>query len=781
MDYNIADEVFDDFKFAQVDDGVNETVKKAVSKEMSELETFKTDNDEIIYGSEDPKGTLTQMMVEYIQNVGDVTDVNFCSYKSNSGEALDAWGYSGDDEYMSIDLFLSVLVDPEKSNTLPKSEVERYFKWMGKFFDRSVSGAILGRIEDKHSDLYQIAQLINEADSIDRVRMFLITNAVVPANLELDEKVQDGTSMEYHIWDVKRIKKHDDILRGKEAVVVDFEDKGFTPLPCIKMPDVSDRVECYLTIIPGEALSKIYNQYHQHILEQNVRTFLQFKGASNKGIRDTLIGHNPTASQRAKGDKQRDAEPDMFFSYNNGISTTATNITVKETEQGLVITKITDWQIVNGGQTTASISAVMKMKNTDPDMIKQVFVAMKVSVIKNKETKDDLVPRISQFANTQSAVKKSDFGINEPFLQELEQQSRSVWVKNSMNKEISKWFFERTRGQYMDKAKHTSNAKEEREYYEEYPKSQMFDKTSLAKCIMAWEQEPHTVCKGGEACYTAFFKKMTQSKTRFDEKSYKQTIGKIILFKTIDAYYGKDGINLAGYKANMVAFTMAMLSKLSNKSIDFESIWEQQAIISPSLFKDLGGDVMPLYAKALAGNKNITYKVKSSVTTSNGKKRNKCEVKSVAESELNKIEDTVLYKIMKVVAELQSKIWDILMNVDEGTNISVNTKRASCWTDMCQKNILKGISLPSDVLTSNDVEEMTPAMLTLTEKANSYDYETWHDINIWGKETGLISPRDAAFMGSIYYWCKRGKELTYKQARYALRVLDNARSKGWEE
>ena len=231
----------------------------------------------------------------------------------------------------------------------------------------------------------------------------------------------------------------------------------------------------------------------------------------------------------------------------------------------------------------------------------------------------------------------------------------------------------------------------------------------------------------------------------------------------------------------MVAFTMAMLSKLSNKSIDFESIWEQQAIISPSLFKDLGGDVMPLYAKALAGNKNITYKVKSSVTTSNGKKRNKCEVKSVAESELNKIEDTVLYKIMKVVAELQSKIWDILMNVDEGTNISVNTKRASCWTDMCQKNILKGISLPSDVLTSNDVEEMTPAMLTLTEKANSYDYETWHDINIWGKETGLISPRDAAFMGSIYYWCKRGKELTYKQARYALRVLDNARSKGWEE
>ena len=156
---------------------------------------------------------------------------------------------------------------------------------------------MFSRITDKHSDLYQIAQLINSSEKVDSVRMFLMTNASAPANFEIDEKETDeGTIMEYHLWDVKRIKKHDDILRGKEPVVVDFEDRGFNPLPCIKMPDVSDRVECYLTIIPGEILSKIYNQYHQHILEQNVRTFLQFKGASNKGIRDTLIGHIPTAA-----------------------------------------------------------------------------------------------------------------------------------------------------------------------------------------------------------------------------------------------------------------------------------------------------------------------------------------------------------------------------------------------------------------------------------------------------------------------------------------------------
>lgn len=773
---------FDDFKPAMVEDCIAPAVKKAIEKEHTELQLFKSEIDDIILGSEDPRNALTEMMVEYIQNVGDVSEVNYCSYNTGAGEAIDAWGYSGDEDLVSIDLFLTVLVAPDKSDRLPKSEIERYFKWMQKFFERSQTGANLSRITDKRSDLYQIAQLIKESEKVDRVRMFLMTNAITPSNLELDEReTEEGTILEYHLWDVKRIKKHDDILRGKEAVVVDFEDKGFNPLPCIKMPDVSERVNCYLAIIPGETLSKIYNQYHQHILEQNVRTFLQFKGASNKGIRDTLIGHKPTAAQKAKGDKARPAEPDMFFSYNNGISTTATDIEIRETEQGPVIVKLTDWQIVNGGQTTASISAVMKMKDTDPDMIKQVFVAMKVSVIKKKEDKDDLVPRISQFANTQSAVKKSDFGINEPFLQELERQSRLVWVKNSHNKEISKWFFERTRGQYMDKAKHTSSPREEREYYEEYPKTQMFDKTSLSKCVMSWEQEPYTVCKGGEACYSTFFKKMVQSRFQVDEEAYKTIIGKLILFRTIDAYYGKEGINLVGYKANMVAFTMSILATLTNKAIDFIKLWNEQCVITPSVYNELGGNMSTVYAKLLAGNGSVTYRMRTSHTTAAGKKVNKWEVKSIQESDIQKLKKTTLYQIMQIVAQIEHLIWDHLMDVDEGTNISVNTKRVACWTALCSKNIGKSISVPKDILSSEENFQMTPSMQKTYDTANTYDYETWHDINKWGKETGLISPKETAFMGSIYYWGKRGKDLSYKQAKYALDIMSKARAAGWEE
>ena len=298
---------------------------------------------------------------------------------------------------------------------------------------------------------------------------------------------------------------------------------------------------------------------------------------------------------------------------------------------------------------------------------------------------------------------------------------------------------------------------------------------------MSDEVRPHTVCKGGEACYTAFFKKMVQAKFRYDERAFMQTVGKLILFRTIDAYYGKNGINLAGYKANMVAFTMSVLSQITNKALDFEAIWRQQSVITPSLYNELGGDMTTVYAKMLAGNKSITYKVKAAHTTASGKRVSKWEAKSIPNSELEKLKDTVLYKVMGLVVELQPLIWNHLMDVDEGTNISVNTKRASCWSTLYSKYLGNSVRIPSEILSSDEDFEMTPAMARVTEDANSYDYETWHDINLWGKETGLISPRDTAFMGSIYFWCKRGKELTYKQAKYAMRVLNMARAKGWEE
>ena len=579
--------------------------------------------------------------------------------------------------------------------------------------------------------------------------------------------------------------RQDNILTGKDPIIVDFDADYNSPLPCIKMPDVSDNVDCYLCIIPGTVLSQVYHKYHQQILEQNVRTFLQFKGASNKGIRDTMIGHTATPAEKRKGIMDSDPEPDMFFAYNNGISTTASEIILRTTEQGQEIVKIKDWQIVNGGQTTASISAVLGMKGVNISQLSKVFVAMKVSVIKNKDNQSSIVQRISRFANTQSAVKKSDFNINEPFLQELETQSRQQWVTNFAGKPVSKWFFERTRGQYLDKAKRTSGKAAEREFYAEYPKRQMFDKTLLSKFMMAWLLDPSSVCKGGENNYAKFFTRMKTNGMKFDAETYHRTIAKCILFKAIDAFYGKDGLALPGYKSNMVAYTLAALSHLSSKKLDLISIWNQQFVITPSVQNELTIDILNVYAKLLCGAEHVAYKVKVPYKTPDGRTRNRYEPRQISQDDILKIKGTVLYKVMEVVKKVEPLIWDHIVNVDEGTNINEWTKAARCWDALKAKldNEGKTYSIPEELISSaSEVEtEINEGQQRVIDEAANYDESVWFGINRWAKETEALTPRETSFMGQFAFMIKRKRPYTFKQARWALSLLEKAKNAGWQE
>ena len=778
---------FDDFKEADSSqESVSEAIGEVFKKEISEVEQFKEDLDDQLIMFDSPRDELTSMIVGYIQGMGDVDQVNICSYDNGKGVALDGWGFSGDDEMTSIDLFLTVYVDPNASKKISATELDRHFNWLVRFYEQSINGTMLGKIDDVKSDLYQVADLIHSTDKIDRVRLFLLTNAIAPTAYDKDNaELNDGTSCEYVIWDAKRVMRQDNILTGKDPIVVDFDADYNYPLQCIKMPDVSENVDCYLCIIPGTILSQVYHKYHQQILEQNVRTFLQFKGASNKGIRDTMIGHTATAAEKRKGITDSAPEPDMFFAYNNGISTTASEIELRTTEQGQEIVKIKDWQIVNGGQTTASISAVLGMRGANVTQLSKVFVAMKVSVIKNKDNQPTIVQRISRFANTQSAVKKSDFNINEPFLQELENQSRQEWATNTAGKPVSKWFFERTRGQYLDKAKRTPGKAAEREFYAEYPKRQMFDKTLLSKFMMAWLLDPSSVCKGGENNYAKFFTRMKANATKFDTDNYHRTIAKCILFKAIDAFYGKDGLALPGYKSNMVAYTLSALSHLSSKKLDLLKIWNEQYVITPSVQNELTIDILSVYAKLLCGAEHITFKVKVPYTTTDGKRRNHYEVREISKEDIEKIKATTLYRVMQHVKKIEKLIWDHIVNVDEGTNINEWTKATRCWDALKTKLDNEGqkVAIPAELIASaGEAEaEVNEAQQRTIDDAATYDRAVWFSINSWAKESSALTPRETSFMGQFGYIIARGRPYTYKQARWALQILEKAKEAGWQE
>lgn len=790
------DNEYDDFITPgdKTDEFVSDAIRSVVQKELTEVESFKQENDETLALSDSPKEELTNMVIGYIQGMGDVDQVNLCSYDNGSGVALDGWGFNGDEDMTSIDLFLTIYVDPEKSQKISASELDRHYNWLTRFYEQSVNGKMFSKIIDTKSDIYQVADLIHTTEKIDRLRLFILTNAIAPSDYDKDTiELENGTNCEYIIWDAKRIMRQDNILSGKYPIVVDFDADYNSPLPCIQMPDISEKVSCYLCIIPGTVLSQIYHKYHQQILEQNVRTFLQFKGASNKGIRDTMIGHKATVTEISKGITDKDPEPDMFFAYNNGISTTASDIVVRNIDNGMEITKIKDWQIVNGGQTTASISTVLGMKGVNVTQLSKVFVTMKVSVIKERDCLSEIVQNISRYANTQSAVKKSDFNINEPFLQDIETQSRQEWVKSVVGKPVNKWFFERTRGQYLDKAKRNPTKAAERDFYAEYPQYQMFDKTFLSKFMMAWYLDPAIVCKGGENCYSKFFTKMKSLGIKFDTNTYHRTIAKAILFKAIDSLYGKDGIALNGYKSNMVSYTLAALSYLSSKRLDLSSIWDEQYVLSSSTLNDIyqsannkpNINILNVYAKLICGMEHITFKIKQSYKDANGRLKSHFVPRDIPNEDLQKIKGTTLYSVMEIVKKLEPIIWEHIVNVDEGTNINEWTKSSRCWDSLKTKldNMGSAISLPDNVISdvSDQIAEVNEGQQHVIDEAAQYDASVWFSINKWAKEYVALTPRETSFIGQFAFLVKRNRPYTYKQARWALALMEKAKNEGWNE
>lgn len=773
---------FDDFK--EQESYVNETIGRVIEKQQTEVEDFKENSiDMTLLMSNSPKDELRDMYVQYIQGAGDISQVNYCDYVARGGVALDAWGFTGDEDMTSIDLFIVAYQDPEESIKISSAEMDRYFNRLQRFYEQSVFGAIFKNIDNEKSDLYQIAQLINTTPKIDRLRLFVLTNAIVnldyeKSNIELEP---GGTICEFHTWDARRVMHQDHILSGRESIKVDFEGDYNISLPCIKMPDVSDNVVCYLCIIPGMVLSQVYHKYNQQILEMNVRTFLQFKGTSNKGIRNTLIGY--TAKKRGEVDVE--AEPDMFFAYNNGISATASEVTLSE--DGRSIVKIKDWQIVNGGQTTAAIHAVMNMKDVNIRDLSTVYVAMKVSVIKDKEKLNIIVPKISRFANTQSAVKKSDYDINEGFLIDLEQCSREEWVLNSMKKPVSKWFFERTRGQYLDKAKRQPNAKAEKEFFTEYPRSQMFDKTTLSKFMLAWDQNPASVCKGGENNYAVFFERTKKAGIRFDKTKYRRAIAKAILFKAIDAYYGKDGVSLAGYKSNMVAYTLSVLSYSSGKALDLDKIWDEQCVINQSVYNELTIDIYSVYARLVCGAEHVTYKVKESYVGTDGKRRNHYNSKAIPAEDLALLKQTALYKVLLYVKKIQPIIYAHLVSeVNEGENINEWTKKSLCWDGL--KTKLDGLDtkfkFPQELCSeAGDMDvEITEGQRRVISAAMEKPSSVWTSIHTWGRRNGsILTPRELAFLRNMAWYAEDNRSISYRQAKYALDILERAEDAGWKE
>lgn len=477
------------------------------------------------------------------------------------------------------------------------------------------------QLADRSMEYYDVAKMIvDKKDEIEEINIYVVTSKFYLSNKPIDLNIPNVETVNVHVWDMDRIFKLSEAEQGIREFDIHFESEYGSALQMMHIPNENENglIDCYIGVIPAKLLAELYDEWGPKLVERNVRSFLQARGGTNKGIRDTL-----------KDARQRE----LFIAYNNGISSVAKAGDIERIGDSNLfsIKTLTSWQIVNGGQTTASIHQAYK-NDIDLD---GVYVQTKLTIInvpqeiENNDVQmdrhvfeDEMISKISEYANTQNKINKSDLLANTRFMSDIEKFSRNVWIPTQDNrKEESKWYFERARGQYMVDIGRRSKGKEQTAFKKMYPKENVITKVEMAKYFMSWEGFPYVSSKGGEEAFKRFMDlnslywkqssitndegEVIKSILSIDNEYYKKLIARKIINAFVTGIV--ESMKLKGYRANVIYYTIAMLNYLYGKEIDLIEVWQHQALSNKweDVVRTIANNALN-YLRESAGDQNVT-------------------------------------------------------------------------------------------------------------------------------------------------------------------------------
>jgi hypothetical protein len=542
--------------------------KNQEAKSMSELEQFAQDlHQEVLVKCADDaspqmrEDAFTECVLERLadhnetNNAEVLPSLRWDSRGRAPAAKINAWALSGDGA--TLDLFATFYHGNGTVEPVSKPDVARYFG-LGRGFLRRALEGFHTQLEEAH-EVFEAARRIHESkENLASVRLFFITDGVVGLRAaEVDEEQLPGLELRYVLWDLEKLSR----LRvgSREVITLDFEKNYGGAIPCIATKDAHDEYRTYLGFFPAPLLARIYGENGQRLLERNVRAFLQARNKVNKGLQTTLR-----------------SEPHRFLAYNNGLCCTAAEVDVEIADNGHALLKSAkDFQIVNGGQTTASIFHAWKKEHVD---ISPVVVQVKLSVLTEPAKVVEIVPLISKFANSQNRVNTADFSANGKFHRDLESLSRTIWARAKTGLERgTHWYYERARGSYLDDKIRQGSPGKQKEWATQNPPQQKFTKTDLAKYEHAWLGLPHLVCRGAEKNFEEFAARLEDDgEPPVDRAFFEHVIARTILWRSAERLF--DSLDVEGYRANSVAYAVSWLAEWSGRRLDLDRIWHEQGL-----------------------------------------------------------------------------------------------------------------------------------------------------------------------------------------------------------
>ena len=549
-----------------------------------ELEEFRKDFVESIrsdgsYRGLTPEEQFVSSVTDRLVDMGELVDpiISYFGQRTPKGNAI-IDGYSIDSADKSITFFQSDFRNTTDKETITKTDLEQKFKQMKAFLDLANSGTLY-KYCDESNEYVKVADDIrrrlaikyvnsNEEDqSIEKIRFIVFTNASLSSlvkNIADDEF--EGRKIERSVWTLERFFELAQSGLDREPIEIHMPDFGSQGIPCLKAV-MSENIgyDAYLSIIPGRLLSDIYYKYGSRLLEGNVRAFLSNRGKINQGIRNTIL-----------------KAPTKFFTYNNGIACTASKVNIAHDDSGFVITDITDLQIINGGQTTASLtSAYIK----DGSNLENIFVPAKITVIRDSEEYDDMVQKISRYANSQNKVTDADFFSNHPFHIAFEQLSQKI-LAPAVNGSVvqTAWYYERARGKYNQEMLKMKES-ERKAFQLKHPKNQIIKKEELGKYYNSINLKPYMVTRGAAKNMADFAKEIdeiwSKKQQSINEVFFKKMICATIIFRQTDKIVaGSSWYETGGFKSQVIPYTISKIlySLPAGYTLDWDKIWRGQSM-----------------------------------------------------------------------------------------------------------------------------------------------------------------------------------------------------------
>ena len=416
----------------------------------------------------------------------------------------------------------------------------------------------------------------------------------------------------------------------------------------------------------------------------------------------------------------------MFFAYNNGITATAEEVEIGDDRGRLLLRRLKNFQIVNGGQTTASIHVAQRGKVD----VSQTFVQMKLSVI-DPEYASKLVPKISEFANSQNRVNAADFFANHPFHVRIEGFSRRIYAPSPEGTfRQSKWFYERARGQYAD-ARAGLTPAQRRKFDLENPRRQLFTKTDLAKFLNVWEERPHEVSLGAQKNFAAFARRIGQAWKKtpddFNEAWYREAVAKAIVFKATERIVSDQPWYQGGYRANIVAYGIAKAAHdvaKRGRAVDFQDIWRRQAP-TPAL--------------------------------------------------------------VEALTKVTEAVHNVLISPEPGiSNVTEWAKKQACWNRVGELDVAWPRPFLDDLISTDERRDATRGARREQRVLNGIETQIvvvnagpafWADVLEWGSRRGLLTPTEAGVLRATAN--RTGRTPTERQCCKAVEVLSKLQSEGY--